>query len=173
MPSLAAGAALVNEALAEKPQQIRDDLQALRLFFNPADYGNSFVSRVHNTIGFHYDHGELAALVEQHINQDAIAEATAAEVGGLGRMADSVLLAVMDEVASGDLFTGGETSRQRIGQALDIAGKLITAVDELVDGLMQHHPDALLRYQLGAVEIPPLVREAKELVDRMRAEGDL
>jgi len=139
----------------------------------PPTSGASFVSRLRNTIGFHYDPSEIRTLVNEHITEDSVGEATAAEVGGLGRMADLFVFSVLDRLAGGDLLAGGERSRQTVGQALDVAGGLTTVVDHLVDSLVAERRDAVIEQHEGVVEIPPLVVEARADVEmeRKKAHG--
>lgn len=143
-------------------------LGALRTFFNAADYGDSFVANVRNAIGFHYLDQEIRALANGQITADALGEATAAEVGGLARMADVLVYGVIDNLAGGDLLVGGPESTKRIGQALDLAGNLTTFVDHLFDSLMRQHPDAIVEKHEGVIEIPPMVQLAREAVDAAR-----
>jgi hypothetical protein len=57
-------------------------VKSVRTFFNAGDYERSFVSRVRNTVGFHYDDAEVAALVKAELKEDSLLEATVSEVGG-------------------------------------------------------------------------------------------
>jgi hypothetical protein len=69
-----AAAARVDKLLAGDTEMIAS-LQALREFFNSSTYKDSFVARVRNSIGFHYQHNEVQTLAERQV----AAEANAAE----------------------------------------------------------------------------------------------
>jgi hypothetical protein len=143
-------------------------LKDLRTFFNAANYRDSFVARVRNVIGFHYRDADIGALVERHFTEDARGEGVAADVGGLGRMADFLIFSVIDDLAGGDLLTGGEQAEQRIGQAHARAGNLITFVDHLFSLLMTQHPAAVLEHHEFVMPIPEMIWQAKAEVDEDR-----
>jgi hypothetical protein len=70
------------------------------------DYKTSLIARVRNTIGSHYDDDAIASLVKAEVTDDTLLESTAASVGGLGRMADPLVRAIMNSLNGGD-FMGG------------------------------------------------------------------
>lgn len=74
----------VDAALAENGEALVA-LKAVRKFFNSADYDKSLIARVRNSIGSHYDDGEVSALVTAVVTDDTLLESTFAEVGGLAR----------------------------------------------------------------------------------------
>ena len=121
-----------------------------------------------NEIGFHYDARTVCALVAEQFTEHATAEMTAAQVGAFGRMADPLVFGVLNALAGGDLLEGGPVSTERIGQALDTAGRLTTVVDELVESLLRRHLEAISEHSEGVIEISSFLREAKEEVDAAR-----
>ena len=92
-----------------------------------------------NAIGFHYNL-ELSALVRKYFMEDALGQAVAAEVGALGRMADVLVLRVLDDLAGGDLLTGGGTVERVVREATGVMVNLITFVDQLFDSLLAQTP---------------------------------
>jgi len=117
-------------------------LRKVRKFFGARGYRDSLISRVRNVIGSHYDERAVAALVAD-VNASTLLESTAASVGGLARMADPVVRAIMSRLNGGD-FMADETRTQQVSQALDICGHLISFVDHLFDALIRAHLDAVL-----------------------------
>lgn len=164
----------VDAALASNGEALAA-ARAVRKFFNAADYDKSLVARVRNAIGSHYDDAEITALVKAEVTDDALLESTAAEVGGLARMADPLVRAIMNTLNGGDFMTQEEHSLQ-VAKALDIAGHLTTFVDHLFDALMKQHPDAVVEQREALLEIPPLVQRAREAVEaarrRLKAQGE-
>lgn len=148
-------------------------LRKVRKFFSARAYGDSIIRRVRNVIGSHYAEGAVAALVEEEFTDDALLESQAASVGGLARMADPVVRAIMNRLNGGD-FMADETQTQKVQEALAISGHLITFVDHLFDALMRAHLDAVVEKRESVVDVPPLVARAREAVDtareRLRAE---
>jgi hypothetical protein len=149
----------VDSLLASKPD-VSKILRTLRVFFNAEDYDASFVSRMRNAIGFHYNPSEVSALVRKYFMEDALGQAVAAEVGALGRMADVLVLRVLDDLACGDLLTGGGTVERVVREATGVMVNLITFVDQLFDSLLAQTPDAGAEYHEGVVEIPVYLRRA-------------
>ncbi len=151
----------VDAALANNPEALAA-LNRIRAFFNADEYKTSFVSRIRNTIGFHYDHSEVAKLVDKYFTKKAIGGATAAEVGGLGRMVDAFVLRVLVDLSGGDLLApAGGTSQRRIKEATALVGKLMTVVDELFESLIAQSPDAVIEWQEGVVRIPGYLWETR------------
>jgi hypothetical protein len=156
----------VDAALAGNPEVLAAP-KAVRTFFNAADYDKSLIARVRNSIGSPYDDGEVTALVSAEVTDDTLLESTAAEVGGLARMADPLVRAIMNGLNDGDFMTKEEHTIQ-VAKALDLAGHFITFVDHLFNALMQQHPDAVLERREALLEIPTLVQRAKEAVGAAR-----
>ena len=142
-------------------------LQAVRKFFNAADYDKSLIARVRNGIGSHYDDAEVDALVKAEVTPDALLESTAAEVGGLARMADSLVREIMYSLNGGDFLMKEEQTIQ-VAKAMDLAGHFITFVEHLFDALIRQHPDAIAEKREALLEIPPLVIKAREQVEEAR-----
>lgn len=142
-------------------------LKALRQFFSSPDYKKGLVARVRNTIGSHYDDDEVTALVKAEVTPDSLLESTACEVGGLARMADPLVRAIMNGLNGGDFMTQEEHTVQ-VSKALDLVGHLITLVDHLFDALVRQQPDVIAEQHEALVEIPPLVIRAREAVDAAR-----
>lgn len=156
----------VDAALAGN-QEALAALKAVRNFFNAADYDKSLIARVRNTIGSHYDDGEITALVAAAVADDTLLESTVAEVGGLARMADPLVRAIMNSLNGGDFMIEEEHTLQ-VAKALDLTAHFITFVDHLVNALMRQHPDAVVEQDEALIEIPPLVQQVKEAVDAAR-----
>jgi hypothetical protein len=142
-------------------------LKAARAFFNARDYKKSFVSQVRNVIGFHYRDEDVRALVNAEIKQDTLLESTAAQVGGLARMADGLVVAMINRLDKGGVVPNEEQSTE-FSKALDVAGHLVTLVDHLFDRLMARCPDALAEHHEVVLEIPSAVWRAREAVDAAR-----
>ncbi len=142
-------------------------LKAVRKFFNAADYGKSLTARVRNTIGSHYDDAEITALVRAEVTNDSLIESTAAEVGGLARIADPFVREIMYRLNGGDFLTQEEHTIE-VAKALDLAGHVTTFVDRLFDALIGQHPGAVVEQREALLEIPPLVIRAREAVDAAR-----
>lgn len=156
----------VDAALAGNREALAS-LKAVRKFFNAADYDKSLIARVRNAIGSHYDDAEITALVRAEVTDDALLESTAAEVGGLGRMADPLVREIMYALNGGDFLTKEEHTIQ-VAKALDLAGHFITFVDHLFDALIRQHPEAVVERREALLEIPRLVIRAREAVDAAR-----
>jgi len=142
-------------------------LKTLRRFFSSRDYKDSLVARVRRVIGAHYDPAQVAMLVKAEVTPDTLLESTAASVGGLARMADPVVRAIMNSLNGGD-FLADENHTQQVWKALDITGHLITFVDHLFNALLQLDRDALVDQQPALVDVPPLVSRAGEAVQTAR-----
>jgi hypothetical protein len=142
-------------------------LKACRKFFSAQGYWGSLIPRVRNTIGSHYDEHAVAELVKDEFTSDQLLESTAASVGGLARMADPVVRAIMTRLNGGD-FMADETQTQRVSQALVVTGNLITFVDYLFDALLRARPDSIVEKDTRVVDVPPLVARAAEAVDSAR-----
>ena len=95
---------------------------------------------------------------------DALLESTAASVGGLARMADPVVRAMMSRVSGGDLVA---TEAQH-SEALDVCGHLISFVD-LFDALVRAHRGAIAETDARVVDVPAPVSRAAEAVEAARA----
>jgi hypothetical protein len=162
----------INALLADK-REATAALREVRRFFSARAYWDSLIPRVRNVIGSHYAESAVAALVREEFTGDALLESTAASVGGLARMADTVVRAIMNRVNDGD-FMADETQTRQVAQAIDICGHLITFVDHLFDALMHAHFDAVVEKETRVVDVPPLVAQAGEAVEaarvRLRAE---
>jgi hypothetical protein len=154
----------VDALIAQKPES-QEILSALRVFFNASDYETSFLSRMRNAIGFHYDHAEVMALVQTHFKPGVVGQAVAAEFGGLGRMADVLLLTALDELAGGDLLTGGDTASRVLREANILVVKLTRFVDHLFESLLAQRPAALVEQHEGVVGIPPHLRRQRGVVE--------
>jgi hypothetical protein len=135
-------------------------LEAVRRFFNAADYKESLIAKVRDSIGFHYQHREVGALVEAKSADDWRIEATAAEVGGLARMADSLVLTFLHRFTGGGVMTQ-EQRATLLAQVASLAGHFITFVDHLFDALVQQYPDAVVEQREVLLEIPPLLQRAR------------
>jgi len=140
-------------------------LRELRRFFSAQGYWGSLIPRVRNVIGSHYDERAVAAVVKEGFTGDALLESTAASVGGLARMADTVVRAIMSRASGGDLVA----AEAQHSQALDLCGHLIALVDHLFDALLRAHPDSIVERDTRVVDVPPLVARAREAVEAARA----
>ncbi len=159
----------VNALLAgEDHREGRAALKAVRKFFSAGAYWDSLICRVRNVIGSHYDERAVAALVKEEFTGDALLESTAASVGGLARMADTVVRAIMNRLNGGD-FMADETQTGKVQEAIAVGGHLITFVDHLFDALVRAHLDAVVEKRESVVDVPPLVARAGEAVDAARA----
>jgi len=142
-------------------------LDAVRKVFNAGDYDKSLIYRVRNAIGSHYDDAEVNALVKAEVTDDSLLESTAAQVGGLARMADPIVREIMYALNGGDFLTKEEHTVE-IAKVLDLTGHFITSVDHLFDTLIRQHPDAVVERREVLLEIPPLVIQAREAVEAAR-----
>jgi len=159
----------INGLLAgEDHREGRVALKACRRFFSAQGYWASLIPRVRNAIGSHYDERVVAELVKDEFTGDQLLESTAASVGGLARMADPVVRAIMTRLNSGD-FMADESQTQRVSQALDVTGNLTTFVDYLFDALLRAHPDAIVEKDTRIVDVPPLIARAGEAVETARS----
>jgi len=163
----------VNALLAGK-REATAALREVRRFFSARAYWDPLIPRIRNVIGSHYAEDAVAALVKEEFTDDALLlESTAASVGGLARMADTVVRIIMNRVNGGD-FMADETQTHRVAQALAVCGHLIAFVDHLFEALMRAHPDAVVEKDTRVVDVPPLVARAGEAVEaartRLRAE---
>lgn len=155
------------DALLTGNREALASLRALRKFFSSANYKSCLVARVRNTIGSHYDEAAVTELVKAEIKDDAVLESTAARVGGLARIADPLVRAIMNHLNGGD-FMMDEDHTLQVAKALDAAGHLTTFVDHLFNALLEPHRDAVIERQEALVDIPPLVIRAREAVDEAR-----
>jgi hypothetical protein len=138
----------------------RAALTELRKFFSAQGYWASLIPRVRNAIGSHYDERVVAELLAA-ADADATADATAATVGGLARMADTAVRAIVNGLNGGDLMVD-ETKTHQVSQAIRVCSHLITFVDHLFAALMQTHPDTIVEKDTRIVDVPPLVARASE-----------
>jgi hypothetical protein len=163
----------VNTLLAGNREAMAALIQ-LRKFFSAQGYWGSLIYRVRNLIGSHYDEGAVATLLKEEFKDDALADSTAASVGGLARMADTLVWNIMNRLNGGDFMTD-PTRTQKVQDALRVCGHLITFVDHLFDTLMRktlvwaHLPAVLVEKRELTVKVPPLVAKAGEAVDADRA----
>jgi hypothetical protein len=141
-------------------------LKELRRFFSAQGYWASLIPRVRNAIGSHYDERVVAELLAA-AGADATADATAASVGGLARMADTAVSAIVNGLNGGDLMAD-ETKTRQVSQALGVCGHLIKFVDHLFDALLRAHPDAIVERDTRIVDVPPLVARASEAMAATR-----
>jgi hypothetical protein len=152
------------KALRANRKKARRSLKVLRKFFSSGDYWNSFIPRVRNVIGFHYHDTEIAKLIREHVSEDDVLESTAASVGGLARMTDSVMHGILNILNGGD-FLADEKHTQQVREAITLSNHLITVVDNFFDALMRDHMDAIVEKHETVVDIPPLVARAAEAHD--------
>jgi hypothetical protein len=117
---------------------------ALRNLFCSAEYKNSFIARVRNTIGAHYNADEIARLIEEHVDDDDLLESTAASVGGLARMADPIVRGILNILNGGDFMVDEEHAERAKDSVLGISRRLITVVDHFFDALMREHMGAIV-----------------------------
>jgi hypothetical protein len=138
-------------------------LRRLRKFFGARDYRNSLIARIRNTIGSHYDRRAVAALVKEELNDDTLLDSAATSIGGLARMADPLLRAIIRRLHGGDLVTETEERyRQEATRALDICASFTTFVDHLVAALVSSRWDAVVERHDSIIDVPPLVARADE-----------
>src|SRR5712692_5450060 len=83
-------------------REARRSLKALRKFFCSTEYKNSLIARVRNTIGAHYHADEITKLIKDNVTDEDLLESTAASVGGLARMADSLVRGILNILNGGD-----------------------------------------------------------------------
>lgn len=155
--------------LAGRREALRS-LRALRKFFSSVGYKQSFIARVRNVIGFHYNDTEIAELIKANVTDDDLLESTAASVGGLARMADPLVRGILNILNGGD-FMADENHTHQVKEALNISGLLMAVVDNLFDALMRGHMDAVVEKHETIVEVPPLVIRGGEAVDAAEDEG--
>src|SRR5205807_2286423 len=99
------------------------------------DYDESFMARVRDVIGAHYKHADIVRLVKTEFTDEAVLATTAAEVGGLGRIGDPFVRAMMNDLNGGGDFMTDPNRSLKVAQALDVAGNLTVFVDHLFDAL--------------------------------------
>jgi len=154
----------VDTLLVDKPEA-RAALSALRTFFQSPGYDNSVISRIRDTVGSHYKDAEVTSLVAAEVKDGALLESAVAEVGGLTRMADPIVRAIMAKFNGGDLLT---TDTPVVAQAIDLVGHFVVFVDHLFDALMQRDLHVVDEQSEALVDIPPLVIRAGEAVEAAR-----
>lgn len=160
----------VNLLLAGNREAMRS-LKALRKFFGASDYKASLPARIRNAIGFHYDKRAVATLLKCELSDETLLDSTAASVGGLARMADSIVRAVMNRLIGGDFLTEEPHTRE-VSIALAISGHLITFVDHLFDALIASCMDSVVGRCEELIDVPPLVARAAEAVDAAKRRGN-
>ena len=74
---------------------------------------------------------------------------------------------MFNSLTGGD-FMAREEHALQAATALDLTAHFITFVDHLIHALMEEHPDAIVERREALIEIPALVRRAKEAVDSAR-----
>jgi hypothetical protein len=158
----------INTILAANREAMRA-LTKLRKFFSARDYYNSVIPRIRNSIGSHYDQRVVSALVRAELTDETLLDSTVATVGGLARMADPIVRAILNSLNGGDFMIDDNHARP-VWHALDITGHLITFVDHLFSELMQPHLDAILESRTALIGVPPLVVRAGEAVAAARTQ---
>ena len=146
--------------LRGRRKEARRSLKALRKFFSAGEYGKSFIARVRNVIGFHYDDTEIATLIKENVSDNYVLESTAASVGGLARMTDPLMRGILNILNGGD-FLADEKHTQQVREAITLSNHLITVVDNFFDALMRDHMDAVVEKHEAMVDVPPLVAHAR------------
>lgn len=164
------------DGLLRGNQEALSALQAIRTTFNDKDYRESLVARLRNGIGFHYRDDVIRDIVDTQFTEESLLESTAAQVGGLARVADPFVKAIIDGFAGGDFMADERYSRE-MSKVLDIAGNLLTFVDHLFNALLGGSPDSIVEKLESVVDIPVALQQARAAVDDARrkeeiAEGD-
>ena len=162
-----AGAARI-DALLEDNKVARDALQALRVEFNDEEYRRSLVARLRNGIGFHYRSEVIREQVVAELDEESILESTAAQMGGLARVADPFVKMIMDGLVGGD-FMADEVAAREVAKGLETTGHLLIFVDHLFDKLVRDSPDALIDVQMHVVDVPLALQQAHAAVEADRA----
>jgi len=142
-----------------------DALARLRTAFGK----DSFITRVRDSIGFHYREGDIKRVFERDLASGRIdAAVVACEVGVLSRFTITDVLAVhlVDDAAGADPTSGDEEFLKHAGEVTALAEDLSTFVGHLVDALLKQHGVSVT---LDQIEVPPLLRAARDATER--AEG--
>ncbi len=168
----------LDRLLSGRPQA-SEALSKLRALFESEERKESFIYRVRNWIGFHYQEQDIKRVYERGMDLGLVEGlVTASEVGGLARfvITDGLALLLMVEATGIDLaeLSAGrgaiEGFAQRAsGEVLPISEALTTFVDQLVDSLLQKRGH--IGFEEGAIEIPLLLRAAKDTVEAERKRG--
>jgi len=170
----------VDGLLKGRPEAI-EALKTLRAVFECDERKESFIYKVRNWIGFHYQGKDIKRVFEKCLDLGLIeGVVTASEVGGLARftITDWLAMFLMVEAAGVDL--AGLTAKsatleiesfaQRSSdEVLPVSDALTTFVDQLVDSLLQQRGH--LGHEEGVIEISPLLRAARDAVEAERQSG--
>ena len=154
----------VDALLRDKPEA-QLALGKVRAFFQSPDYDNSLVSRIRDTVGAHYKDSEVSGLVAAEVKDGALLESVVADMGGLARLADPIVRAIMAKFNGGDLLT---TDTPAVEQAIRLTGHFITFVDHLFDALMRRDLRVVEEQSEAMVDIPPLLLLAGEACEAAR-----
>lgn len=121
--------------------------------------------------GLHYRDETIRQLVTG-FDDESILESTAAQVGGLARVADPLVKTIRDGLAGGD-FMADERHSREMSKWLTTVGHLLTFVDHLFDVLLGRVPDSIVSTSHAVIDVPIGVQQARAAVerDRMRAAG--
>jgi hypothetical protein len=163
--------ARVDGLLKGRPEAM-EALKDLRTSFEGTDPKNTFIDKVRNWIGFHYQEAEIKRVFEKCLNLSLIEGAViASDVGGLARftITDQLAICLMVE-ASGEDLAGLATQSatlilenfpQRVAEeVLPLSRALTTLVDHLVDTLIQQRGHISTEEEV--IEIPPLLQAARQ-----------
>lgn len=171
------GRARVDGLLKGKPEAI-EALKQLRAVFESDERKESFIYKVRNWIGFHYQGQEVQRVFEKCQDRGLIeGVVTASEVGGLARFTVTDWLAMFLMVEAAGVELAGLTAEsatheiERFAQrssdeVLPMSRALTTFVDHLVDSLLQQCGH--IGHEEGDIEIPPLLRAARDAVEAER-----
>jgi hypothetical protein len=139
-------------------------LERLLTAFGP----DTFITRVRDSIGSHYQQADIKRVYERDLAAGRVdGSLVACQVGGLSRftITDVLALRLMDEAAGADLASGGEEFAKRGGEVVEFAEDLSTFVGHVVDALLKQH-----RVQVTheTVEVPALLRSARDALEKAR-----
>jgi len=160
-----AGAVRVDDMLHGNAEAV-EALQAIRTEFNDHAYRESLVARLRNGIGFHYRDETIRQLVTG-FDEESILESTAAQVGDLARVADPLVMTIMNGLVGGD-FMADERHSHEVSKWLTTVGHLLTFVDHLFNTLLGRVPESIVSTSHAVIDVPIGVQQARAAVERDR-----
>ena len=131
----------------------------------------SFLKPVRDHIGFHYKpealNQALGAFVEM---PDVEGSLTICEHAGLSRynITDHLTAVIISSLLKVKLEDLRERLKERMVEAIDLAGHLAYVVDRLLLYLFKTHPGCVLENRESAITVPPQLRQARQKVERER-----
>jgi len=156
-------------------------LKSLRAVFESDEREESFIYKVRNWIGFHYQDQDIKRVFEKCLSLGLIEGAvTASEVSGLARftITDGLAMFLMIEASGVDIagLTAESATREierfaklSSDEVLPVSDALTAFVDQFVSTLLEKRGH--IGFEEGVIDIPSLVRSARDAVEAERQSG--